>query len=395
MSFTPNQLLALAERALDRLDWGQVHALASDVLVLEPGDAEAIMLRALAERHGGRSSLPGRRQATALFADLVDSTPLAERYDVEVYNSVLRAFEQACRPAIDHHEGHLIDVQGDAIVACFGYPNAHEDDASRAVFAALDMLSALDLVAAELRAERGIELRARIGIDTGVVVIDGAGVHGAAINRAARLQTLAIPGTVLISATTRELVGERFDTQALGQRQLKGIEVPVEVFQVIGARDHARRALALRSASVPFIGREAELRLVLELWDRMVTAHRVGQRSHQPSGGALVLITGDAGIGKSRFASAVVERAVEDGMQSIELYCSSYSVTSPLFPVRTAIERYAGMNSDDTDHGRLDKLEAALAGLGWSRPRSSPRSECCSISTWLTATPRSSWHRSS
>ena len=132
MTFTPSELLALAERALDRLDWGQVHALASDVLVLEPGNTEATVLRDLAER-----------QATALFADLVDSTRLAERYDVEIYNSVLRAFEKACRPAIDNHEGHLVDVQGDAIVACFGYPNAHEDDACRAVSAAVDILAAL------------------------------------------------------------------------------------------------------------------------------------------------------------------------------------------------------------------------------------------------------------
>jgi class 3 adenylate cyclase/tetratricopeptide (TPR) repeat protein len=364
VSFTPHQLLALAERALDRLDWGQVHALASDVLVLEPGNAEATMLRALAERHGGRSSLPGRRQATMLFADLVDSTGLAERYDVEIYNSVLRSFEQACRPVIDHHEGHLVDIQGDAIVACFGYPNGHEDDAFRAVSAALDLLGALRPVAAELRAEHDIELRVRVGIDTGVVVIDGAGVHGAALNRAARLQALAAPDTVLISTTTNELVAERFETTALGHRQLKGIELPIEVFQVTGARDHAHRAQALRSTSVPFIGRQAELRLVLQLWDKTVAASRVSEHSGGPSGGALVLITGDPGIGKSRFASAVVERAAEDGMQLIELYCSSYSVTSTLFPVRTAIERYAGISFDDADDRRLEKLEVTLAGLG-------------------------------
>ncbi len=364
MTFTPNELLALAERALDRLDWGQVHALASDVLALEPGNAEAIMLRDLAARHGGRSSLPGRRQATALFVDLVDSTSLAERHDVEIYSSVLRAFEQACRPAIDNHEGHFVDVQGDAIVACFGYPYAHEDDACRAVSAALDMLAALRPVAAELKAEQGIELQARIGIDTGIVVIDGVGVRGVTLNRAARLQTLAVPDTVLISATTNELVTERFETQPLGQRELKGIKVPVEVFQVMGPRDRARHARALRSTSVPFIGRDVELRRVLDLWDRTMAAHRANENSIEPSDGALLLITGEPGIGKSRFASAIIERTAEDGARPIELYCSSYSVTSTLFPIRTAIERYADMSSDDADEERLVKLEAAFADLG-------------------------------
>jgi class 3 adenylate cyclase len=364
VTVTPNELLALTERALDRLDWGQVYALASDVLALEPDNAEAIMLRALAERHGGRSSLPGRRQATALFVDLVDSTPLAERYDVEIFSSVLRVFEQACRPAIDEHEGHFVDVHGDAIVACFGYPYAHEDDACRAVAAALDMLAALRPVAAALQAEHGIKLQARIGIDSGVVVIDGVGVRGAALNRAARLQALAAPDTVVVSATTNELVAERFETQALGRRELKGINVPVEVFQVVGPRDRARHARALRSTSIPFIGRDAELWRVLDLWDRTMAAHRGGEHSVEPSDGALVLITGKPGIGKSRFASAVVERTAEDGARAIELYCSSYSVTSTLFPIRTAIERYADMSSDDSDDERLVKLEAAFADLG-------------------------------
>jgi class 3 adenylate cyclase len=125
----------MTERALDRLDWGQVYALASDVLALEPDNREAAVLRDLAERRGGRNSPPGRRQATALYADLVGSTTLAERYDVEVYSGVLRAFEHACRPAVDEHEGHFVDLKGDALVACFGYPSAHEDDAGRAVAA--------------------------------------------------------------------------------------------------------------------------------------------------------------------------------------------------------------------------------------------------------------------
>jgi class 3 adenylate cyclase/tetratricopeptide (TPR) repeat protein len=363
VSFTPRELLAMAERALERLDWGQVYALASDVLTLEPGNDEAVVLRALAERRGGRDVVPGRRQATALYADLVDSTPLAERYDVEIYSGILRSYEQACRPAIQHHDGHFVDAHGDAIVACFGYPNAHEDDACRAVAAALDMLAALRPVAAELRAERGIELQARIGIDSGVVVIDGAGVRGVTLNRASRLQALAAPDTVLISASTNELVTERYETRALGPRMLKGIDAPVEVFQVVGARDGSGSSAAMRSRRRPFIGRDAELRQVLDLWDRTATA-RANGRTTEEAQGALVLITGDPGIGKSRLASAVVERTAEVGVRPIELNCSSYTMTSPLSPARTAIERYLDLNSDDTNEQRVAKLEAAAARFG-------------------------------
>jgi class 3 adenylate cyclase len=358
VSFTPHELLAMTERALERLDWGQVYALASDVLTLDPDNTEATVLRSLAERHGGRDAHPGRRQATALFADLVDSTPMAERYDVEVYSGVLRAFERVCRPAVEAHGGYVLDLKGDAVVACFGYPNAHEDDASRAVAAALDMLAALGPIADALQAEHGIRLQARIGIDTGLVVIDGAGVTGATLNRAARLQTLAAPGTVLLSATTNELIGHRFETQALGHRELKGVLGPVAVFQVLGPRDPARSSLAMRTSSVPLIGRQAELQQIMDLWDRTVAANR------EAGGGALVLISGDPGIGKSRLASAVAEQAAKADRQAIELYCSSYSVTSTLFPVRSAIERYAAMDLDDTDQERLAKLEATLERLG-------------------------------
>jgi class 3 adenylate cyclase/tetratricopeptide (TPR) repeat protein len=360
--FTAEELLAMTERALERLDWGQVHALASDVLALQPGNTEAAMLRSMADRHGGRSSLPGRRQATALVVDLVESTPLAERYDVEVYGSVLRAFELACRPVVEKHEGQLVDVQGDAIVACFGYPLAHEDDASRAVSAGLDLLAALRPVATRLRAELGVELHTRIGIDTGIVVIDGVGVLGPALNRAARLQALAVPDTVLISSATSDLVAGLFDTQPLGPRVLKGVEAPVEVHRVTARRDPVRGARA-RPASLPLIGRDAELQQVLDLWDRAPAAQRNGEDTREPGQALLALITGEPGIGKSRLASAVVQHIVEAGARVFEVYCSSYSVTSTLYPVRTAIERYANMSSDGTGAERSARLETALADL--------------------------------
>ena len=329
------------------------------------------MLRALADRHGGRSSLPGRRQATALVVDLVESTPLAERYDVEVYGSVLRAFELACRPVVESHEGHFVDVQGDAIVACFGYPLGHEDDASRAVSAGLDMLAALRPVAARLQAELGVEMHARIGIDTGIVVINGVGVLGPALNRAARLQALAAPDTVLISATTNQLVAGRFDTQPLGPKKLKGVDAPVEVHRVIRRRDPARRARALALDIAPFIGRDAELQRVLDLWNRAPAAQPNSECVGEPGQASLVLITGEPGIGKSRLASAVVQRVVEAGARVFEVYCSSYSVTSTLYPVRTAIERYANMSSD----GHRCRAVGQAGGGSWQISESTwPRS---------------------
>jgi class 3 adenylate cyclase len=354
----------MAERALDVLDWGQVYAIASDVLVLEPDNAEASMLRALAERHGGRVSLPGRRQATALFADLVGSTHLAERHDVEIYSDVLRAFVDACRPAIDDNEGHVIDVQGDGIVACFGYPNAHEDDACRAVSAGLDMLAALRPVAAALRAERDIDLQVRVGVDTGLVVIDGAGVSGGTLNRAARLQSLAAPDTVLISATTNELVGERFETRALGRQELKGFDAPIEVFRVLRPHDCSRYGPLRRSPSLPFIGRDGELGQVLSWWRRMLAAHLPGSGRVQPSPGHMVLIVGGPGIGKSRLTSVVVERIAREATRVVRLYCSAYCVTSTLFPFRAAIESFIDVHPGDGDDERLVKLEAACADLG-------------------------------
>src|SRR5262249_58642574 len=140
------------------------------------------------------------------------------------------------------------------------------------------------------------------------VVIDGVGVLGPALNRAARLQALAAPDTVLISATTNELVAGRFDTQPLGARELKGVDAPVEVDRVIGRRDPARPGRALRSPSLPFIGRDTELKQVLDLWDAAPAGHRSGAGAGASGQASLVLITGEPGIGKSTLASAVVQR---------------------------------------------------------------------------------------
>jgi class 3 adenylate cyclase/tetratricopeptide (TPR) repeat protein len=359
MGISVRELLAMAHRALDKPDWSQVYCRASTVLALEPDNAEAAMLQALAARHGGHAPLPGRRQATALFADLVDSTRLAEHYDVEIYSEVLRAFLAACTPAITRHDGHLVDTQGDGIVACFGYPNAHEDDACRAVSAALDMIGALRRIGAQLQAERGIEPRMRIGIDTGEIMIDRGEISGASLNRASRLQDLATPGGVLVSGRTNQLVDEHFETRSLGRRELRGVDVPVEVFRVLRRRERPVFSALARAPSLPLVGRDAELQHVLDVWNQLVAEDRTAVEGRA----AIIHVLGEPGIGKSRLAMEVVARIATAASRVLQLDCSSYTATSTLAPLRSAIERYADLRPDDGDEHRLDKLEAVCADL--------------------------------
>lgn len=360
MEISGRELLAMAHRALDKPDWSQVYCLASDVLTLEPDNAEAAMLQALAARHGGRAPLPGRQQATALFADLVDSTRLAEHHDIEIYSEVLRAFLDACTPAITRHDGHLVDVLGDGVVACFGYPNAHEDDAYRAVSAALDMIDALRRVGAQLQAERGIEPRMRVGIETGEIMVAGGKISGATLNRASRLQDLATPGGVLVSGRTNQLVTQRFETRSLGCRELKGVAAPVEVFRVLRRRERSVFPALAHAPSLPLLGREAELQQALDVWNRLVG----GARTAAEGRAGMIHVLGEPGIGKSRLATAVVARIAKDATRVLQLDCSPYTATSTLAPLRSAIERYADIRPDDGHGHRLDKLEAACADLG-------------------------------
>jgi class 3 adenylate cyclase/tetratricopeptide (TPR) repeat protein len=359
MGISARELLAMAHRALDKPDWSQVYYLACDVLALEPDNAEAAMLRALAARHGGRAPLPGRRQATALFADLVDSTRLAEHHDVEIYSEVLHAFLAACTPAITRHDGHLVDTQGDGVVACFGYPNAHEDDACRAVSAALDMIDALRRVGVQLQAERGIEPRMRVGIDTGEIMIDRGEISGASLNRASRLQDLATPGGVLVSGRTNQLVAQHFETRSLGRRELRGVDAPVEVFRVLRRRERPVFSALARAPSLPLVGRDAELQRALDVWTRLVA----GDRTTAEGRTAVIQVLGEPGIGKSRLAMEVVARIAGDATRVLQLDCSSYTATSTLAPVRSAIERYADIQPHDDDRDRVDKLEAVCADL--------------------------------
>jgi class 3 adenylate cyclase len=269
-----------------------------------------------------------RRQLTVMFVDLVGSTALAARLDPEDMREVLRAYQDTCAGVIARFEGFVAKFMGDGVLAYFGYPQAHEDEAERATRAGL----ALAATIGGLRAPNGDALAARVGIATGLVVVgdligEGApqeqAVVGETPNLAARLQAVAAPGQVVIAEPTRRLLGASFELEDLGEHDLKGIARPVDAFAVTGERSvesrfEARSGLAL----LPMVGRDQELALLLERW----TQAKAGE-------GQGVLLVGEAGIGKSRISRALLDAVANEPHTRIRYQCSPYHADSPLWPV--------------------------------------------------------------
>jgi class 3 adenylate cyclase len=244
------------------------------------------------------SALPEaeRRQLTVLFCDLVDSTTLSSQLDPEDLREVVRAYQDTCAKVIARFEGHIAQYLGDGLLVYFGYPQAHEDDAQRAVRAGLGIIEALGQLNSRLTQEQGVALAVRLGIHTGVVVVGevGGGTRqeqlalGATPNLAARLQGMAAPNTVVVSATTVQLLGGFFVCQPLGTQVLKGFVQPVAIYRVLYESMARSRLEAAGSASLtPLVGREQEIRLLAERWAQVKAG--VGQ---------VVLLSGEAGIGK-------------------------------------------------------------------------------------------------
>jgi class 3 adenylate cyclase len=262
-----------------------------------------------------------RRQLTVMFVDLVGSTALAGRLDPEDMREVLRVYQNTVAGEIGRFEGHVAKFMGDGVLAYFGFPQAHEDEAERAVRAALALAQMVD----KLTAPTGEALSARIGIATGLVVVGdliGEGsaqeeaVTGETPNLAARLQGIAPAGQVVIAAATRRLLGAGFEIEDLGERELKGIGEPVLTFAVKGERPvESRFAARAGSASMtPIVGRDQELALLLERW-----------RQAKGGEGQLVLLTGEAGIGKSRITEAMIEAVAGEPHSLIRYQCSALS----------------------------------------------------------------------
>jgi class 3 adenylate cyclase/predicted ATPase/energy-coupling factor transporter ATP-binding protein EcfA2 len=302
-----------------------------------------------------------RRHLTVMICDLVGSTALSARLDPEDMRAVIDAYHAACARITRTYDGFLAEFRGDGILAYFGYPRAHEDDAERTVRAGLDIISAV----ARLETRAVETLAVRIGIATGLVVVGDPSGEGAlrehalvgdTPNLAARLQALAEPGTIVIAASTRRLLGDLFRLRDLGRHEVKGIAEPVATWAVEGVSASESRFEAVRAAGLTdLIGREDELGFLQE---RQCLAWK-GE-------GQIVLITGEPGMGKSRLAAALAERIAGKSHTRLRYQCSPYHTNSALRPFIDQLERAAGFTADDTSEQRLDKLEALL-GAGTSR----------------------------
>ncbi len=299
-----------------------------------------------------------RRQLTVVFCDLVASTPLAEALDPEALREVMHAYYTTCRGVIQPLSGHIAQYLGDGLLIYFGYPQAHEDDAQRAVRAGLGVISAMDALNARLEQSHGVRLAMRIGIHTGLVVIGGETQPGAleplalgiTPNIAARLQGLAAPDTVVISGATEALVQGHFLVDDIGVQTLSGLSTPLELFRVL--REHTPRS-RLETASAQgltvFVGRDPEIALLRQRW-----------ASVQSGQGQVVVISGEAGIGKSRLVNVVRDEIATGDYTLFECRTSPYFQHSALFPVVDLIQYRLDWSLDESPRAKLDKLEALL-----------------------------------
>jgi class 3 adenylate cyclase/predicted ATPase len=305
-----------------------------------------------------------RRQLTVLFCDLVDSTALASQLDPEDLREVVRAYQDTCAKVIARFEGHIAQYLGDGLLVYFGYPLAHEDDAQRAVRAGLGMVEALGQLNVRLKQERGVALAVRLGIHTGLVVVGevGGGARqeqlalGETPNLAARLQGVATSNTVVISAATVPLLGGFFACQSLGTPSLKGLAQPLEVYRVLYESTARSRLEAAGSAGLtPLVGREQEVALLRERWAQVKDG--IGQ---------VVLLSGEAGIGKSRLVQVLTEHvAAEPQAWLTPCQCSPYYQNTALYPMIELLERVAlRFEREESSEQKLRKLEGFLVQYG-------------------------------
>src|SRR5262249_42209406 len=296
-----------------------------------------------------------RRQLTVMFCDLVGSTELSSSLDPEDLREVITAYHRAVAEVVRTFDGFVAKYMGDGVLVYFGYPQAHEDDAERAVRAGLAVIDAVGRLDV-----KSVELQARVGIATGLAVVGdliGQGsaqeqsVVGETPNLAARLQALAAPNAVVIAAGTRRLLGDLFEYRDLGAVEVKGIAAPVPAWQVLGPSIVASRFEALRgSALSPLIGRDEEIDLLLRRWARA----RAGE-------GQVVLVSGEPGIGKSRLTAELEGRLHGKPHLCLRYFCSPYHLDSALYSFTDQFGRTAGFTRDDPPEVRLEKLEALLA----------------------------------
>jgi class 3 adenylate cyclase len=299
-----------------------------------------------------------RRQLTVLFCDLVDSTVLASRLDPEDLREVVRTYQQTCAAVIQRFEGHIAQYLGDGLLVYFGYPQAHEDDAQRAIQTGLGMVEAIGILNSGLEQDKGLRLAVRVGIHTGLVVvgeIGGAGRQeqlalGETPNIAARLQGLAQPDTVVISDRTARLVEGYFTCQPLGAQELKGLAQPLQVYRVLHASAaQTRLDVAATRGLTPLVGRASEVALLQERWAQV-----------KDGMGYVVVLSGEAGIGKSRLVQVLKEHVAGEAHTRWECRCSPYYQHTALYPNIDLLQRALRWQPEDTAEEKLTKLEQTL-----------------------------------
>jgi class 3 adenylate cyclase len=281
-----------------------------------------------------------RRQVTVMFSDLVGSTALAARMDPEDLRDVIAAYQKAVAETVQRFGGFVAKYMGDGVLVYFGYPQAHEDDAERAVRAGLELIQAVGGL------KSTAPLQTRVGIATGLVVVGdliGAGeaqergIVGETPNLAARLQGIAEPNTVVVAESTRSLLGNLFELEDLGGRNLKGITGPMRAWAALRPASVESRFEALHvSGLTELVGREEELELLLRRWSKAKTGE-----------GQVVLLSGEAGIGKSRLTAALLERLATEPHTRPRYFCSPQHTDSALYPILGQMERAAGLAHGD------------------------------------------------
>jgi class 3 adenylate cyclase len=313
-----------------------------------------------------------RRQVTVMFSDLVGSTALSGRMDPEDLREVISAYQKCVAETVQRSGGFVAKYMGDGVLVYFGYPQAHEDDAERAVRAGLDLVGAVGAL------KTHAPLQTRVGIATGLVVVGdliGSGasqeqaIVGETPNLAARLQGVAVPNNVVIAESTRKLVGNLFELEDLGAQDLKGISGPVRAWVAVRQSSAESRFEAFHSSGLTeLVGREEELELLLRRWSKAKSGE-----------GQVALLSGEAGIGKSRLTAALMERLAGDPHVRLRYFCSKQHTDSTLYPIISQLERAAGFAYDDTVQAKRDKLHAVLAKSFTSRQDAALLAEMLSL----------------
>ncbi len=361
------RLLAAAEASLAAGDHEPARAIVEEVRAVSPDDHRAVDLLARIVR--GQPAPGGERALmTMLFADLANSTALAERVEPEVMRDILAAYRDTAGRSVEMFGGQVLQWLGDGVLAVFGHHRVFEDDARRGVSAALALVETWTGARSEMGSRFGVEPQVRAGVHTGVVVVAGVGdeitrgerdsIVGAAPNLAARIQGEATPDSVVISDVTHQLVDADFHARSLGLRDLKGVSRPVELFMVEGPRHPGARLDADRYRRTRLVGRDQPCARVVEAWDRVRTA-----ADGESGSGLVVLIGGEAGIGKSRLAAEIRDRVTHSGGDTFEAGCLAYYVNIPLWPVARMMERVVGRGSSEPAELLADLVDH-LQGLG-------------------------------